>query len=171
MDKNQLLQILASRPPAERIQICVQLNIPPALLHQLEQEAVAKGLPLVGGFASEGAGGSGAADSSAELSISLEKVRGWRRACPTWPGSPPTSGCAQMTSLLSLSSPLPHCALFLPPTLNVQLWEITCAKIWGYGGLAVFFLALPFGLHLMKERRGLSWAGLLAQAARLPFSD
>ena len=92
MDKNQLLQILASRPPAERIQICVQLNIPPALLHQLEQEAVAKGLPLVGGFASEGAGGSGAADSSAELSISLEKVRGWRRACSTWPGSPPTSG-------------------------------------------------------------------------------
>lgn len=53
----------------------------------------------------------------------------------------------------------------------MQLWEITCAKIWGYGGLAVFFLALPFGLHLMKERRGLSWAGLLAQAARLPFSD
>ena len=45
------------------------------------------------------------------------------------------------------------------------------AKFWSYGGLAVFFLGIPFTLHLIKERRGLTWLGLLAQGVRLPFSD
>ena len=60
----------------------------------------------------------------------------------------------------------------LHPLLTLwQLWDTTVAKFWSYGGLAVFFLGIPFTLHLIKERRGLTWLGLLAQGVRLPFSD
>ena len=64
----------------------------------------------------------------------------------------------------------PHTPLLTSATLW-QLWDRTVAKFWSYGGLAVFFLGIPFTLHLIKERRGLTWLGLLAQGVRLPFSD
>ena len=40
-----------------------------------------------------------------------------------------------------------------------------------FAGTAVFFCALPLVLYIMKERRGISWRGLLQQILRLPFSD
>ena len=83
----------------------------------------------------------------------------------------PAAGRRAVTASAPPLSPPPaprHLASRLP---LVQLWETTWSKAWSYGGAAFFFLGIPFTLYLIKERRGLSWAGLLEHGARLPFSD
>ena len=77
MDINQLVPILASRPPQERAEIAQRLGIDPAMLQQIEQAAVRGGLTLNGGATTQPGGGSSAAvDGSAEEVFSMGLVRG-----------------------------------------------------------------------------------------------
>ena len=78
MDINQLVPILASRPPQERAEIAQRLGIDPAMLQQIEQAAVRGGLTLNGGATTQpgGGGSSAAVDGSAEAVFSMGLVRG-----------------------------------------------------------------------------------------------
>lgn len=66
MDINQLLPILASRPPAQRVQLAAQLGLNAQALQQLETIAERGGLPLNGGRSVAAEGGADGGDFEGE---------------------------------------------------------------------------------------------------------
>lgn len=66
MDINKLLPILASQPPAQRVQLAAQLGLNAQALQQLETIAERNGLPLRGGRCVAAEGGADGGDLDGE---------------------------------------------------------------------------------------------------------
>ena len=161
----------ASLPPDERpYALLNEVGIPAHLiateLPKFEQFAVEKGFKLRGAPGPLDAG-----------PISFARVRARSRKArsssdpprptplsPTKPSPPPPRTPARVC---------PAHTPYLTAALSAiaQVWEVTWGRTLQWGGAALFWGAVPLVLFLIKERRGLSWEGLAAQALRLPFAD
>ena len=173
MDIDRLLAHLASLPPSERPELVLQLGVPrgqiAAQLHRLEQMALQRGYRLRGGASViiEGEEGEGEGDEGigggdgAQGSLSYAQVR----------KTPPPFFFSSSPPAPVLASPLALSLITFHLIFLMQLWEVTKRRAYEWGGLALFWGAVPLVLLLIKERRGLSWGAVAAQALRLPFCD
>jgi hypothetical protein len=173
------LRKFAALPPDERpYALLNEVGIPAHLiateLPKFEQFAVEKGFKLRGAPGPLDVG----PISLARVRVRSRKARSfYARGAPprpaplSLPQSPPCStstwALARRAPPYSLPPPLPPRAL----SYFEQLWEVTWGRTLQWGGAALFWGAVPLVLFLIKERRGLSWEGLAAQALRLPFAD
>jgi len=176
------LRKFASLPPDERpYALLNEVGIPAHLiateLPKFEQFAVEKGFKL--------RGAPGPLDVG-PISLARVRVRS-RKARSFYPFLRAARRPAPPHSLSHNALPAPHPhgpspaapylipypPLYHPAALSnfAQLWEVTWGRTLQWGGAALFWGAVPLVLFLIKERRGLSWEGLAAQALRLPFAD
>jgi hypothetical protein len=178
MDLQQLLPVLAGLDPARRRQFAASLNIPDEMLAHLERAAVERfGMELTGGPSVEPSGdgdgdedededAGGAEEGDAQPSVAVVRAAPRARARVR-----ALMSARAYTRARALKHPRAH---FSAPSARLptsQVLSVTQHKMWAFAGTAVFFCALPLVLYIMKERRGISWRGLLQQVLRLPFSD
>ena len=161
----QFLRAFAQLPPSERPSALLSIGVPPNLLStelpKFEMQAEALGFQLNNGEAE--VSGEGAAGIAGP--ISFARVRAAR--------APPSRNACSPAAFRHTAAANPRRTSTLPPQSPhpPQIWEATWDRALQWGGLALFWGAVPLVLFLIKERRGVSWEALAAQVMRLPFAD